>query len=40
MGSEAKVVRELGESKILVTPQIPRSSSMSIRLLYYECTDE
>jgi hypothetical protein len=40
MSSEEKVDRELGESKILLTPQTPRSSSMFIRLSYSACTDD
>jgi hypothetical protein len=31
MGSEEKVDRELGKSRIHLTPPTPRSSSMSIR---------
>jgi hypothetical protein len=39
MGSEVKVDRELGKSKIHLTPQTPKSSSMFIRLLGNRCTD-
>jgi alpha-amylase len=37
MGSEVKVDRELGKSKILLMPQTPRSSSMSILDLNVSC---
>ena len=40
MGSEAKVVRELGESRILLSPRTPKSSSRSIGLLLHHCTDD
>jgi hypothetical protein len=39
MSSEVKVDRELGKSKIHLTLPTPKSSSMSIRLLFSHCTD-
>jgi hypothetical protein len=39
MGSEVRVDRELGKSRIHLTPPTPKSSSMSIRLLCSHRTD-
>jgi len=40
MGSEEKADQGLGESRILLMPQTPKSSSMFIRVLRDRCADD